>query len=176
MASCDDPGTTNVDEPSHIRETVNVRDQGFAVSGEGQISRPSPVLGNSFPSFTCDEPFVNGTPSGEVLLRLPRRHEHVGEPAQTSVPVQNIKPGEQNKGIEELKKQFSSIQTALAAITAKLRNAEVGPRRDSTEQREHARDQSASAPIPFPSRTTNICSDRGQSMDRYNRGKVSFAT
>ena len=168
MASCDDHDTTNVDDSNHIREIVNVREKGFAAAGEGRISRPSHVLGTSFPSFPCNEPFDNGTPSSDVQLCLPRRHEHIGERAHTSVPVQNINLWELKNNIKKTEELFLLSTNSVTAITAKVGNADVDQRRDSCDQRDHARDQSVSALSSFTSWMTNICSDPGQNMDRYN--------
>ena len=78
MASCDDPGDYN-----EMSERLDASENGTCSSGERRPSRPIPDLGTSFPpSFTHDNPFANGTPSYEVLLRVPRR-DHIGEPAPT---------------------------------------------------------------------------------------------
>ena len=85
MASCDDPGDcTDTGVPTDGVETgyrLDARETGICSSGEGYPSRPVPDLGISFPpSFTYDNPFVNGTLSGEVLLGLPIL-DHIGQPA-----------------------------------------------------------------------------------------------
>ena len=78
MASCDDPGDYN-----EMSKRLDASENGTCPLGVRRPSRPIPDLGTSFPpSFTHDNSFVDGTPSGEVLLRVPRR-DHIGDPAPT---------------------------------------------------------------------------------------------
>lgn len=170
MASCDDPGTSmSTDAPIRSWETEDrdVGDLGIGSSGEGRPPRPAPDLGTSFPpSFACDHPFVNGTPSGEVLLRLPRRFDHIGEPAPSTTP------GEQSKEMEELRKQISalssSVQTSFATITARLENHDPSLRRDISDPSVNLRDRSVSVPGPYPSRSAFSEPSRNRINDRYS--------
>ena len=78
MASCDDPGDYN-----EMNERLDASENWPCSWGERRPSWPIPNRGTSFPpSFTHDNPSVDCTPSGEVLLRVPRR-DHIGEPAPT---------------------------------------------------------------------------------------------
>ena len=190
MASCDDPGdcidTGAPTDGAEIGDRLDAREIGICSSGERRPSRPVPDLGTSFPpSFTYDNPFVNGTPSGEVLLRLPRR-DHIGETALNMNHDQNITSGGQNKEMEQLRKEFSAlsstVQRSLEVITARLENQEP-TRRDVTEQRSFMRECSSSVPGPYSSRsacdelnnhTSNDCYSgppmyRDRSVSPYNR-------
>lgn len=171
-------------------ESLDAVENGTGSSGEGRPSRPVPDLGTSFPpSFTYDNPIVNGTPSGEVLLRLPRR-DHVGEPAQNANYGQGSKYEGSNKEIEKLRSEFSalssSVQRSLDVIVARLENSEH-TREDVNDQRFIARERSSSAPGPYlnrpsyddiNSRTNN--EDHGpqlyrdRSMSPYNRGVDTY--
>lgn len=106
MASCDEPGAsaeTYSRSREDIRDTVELGSQ----QGEGRGPRQAPDLGTRFPSFACDT-LVDGTPSGEVQLRIPRRYEHVGEPAPTLSPVLDFNPAGQTK-----KKRFIETTSCL---------------------------------------------------------------
>ena len=90
--------------------------------GEGRGPRPAPHLGTRFPAFVCDQSLVDGTPSGEVQLRLPRRLESAGEPAplgRTSLSVLDRDPVGQNKETENLKNQISALQESIEALTSR---------------------------------------------------------
>lgn len=162
MASCDEPGTssrTNV----HIHDQENtdgdVRDLGIVSLGEGPGPNPRtvPDLCVSFSSFTQDNPFVNGTPSGEVLFRMPRRIEHVGEPAQHTLSAPNISTGNQSKEMEEIRRQ-------LAVITARLGNCDTGLQRNFTEPTIHP----AIHPSVDPYRSGSVFNDQSNQISGYN--------
>ena len=90
MASCDEPGAsaeTYSRSREDIRDTVELGSQ----LGEGHGPRQTPDLGTRFPSFACYI-LVDDTPSREVQLSIPRRYEHVGEPAPILSPVLVFKP------------------------------------------------------------------------------------
>ena len=155
-ASCDDPGDcTDTGVPTdgaEIGDRLDARGIGICSSGEGRPSQPVPDLGTSFPpSFTYDNPFVNGFPSGEVLLRLPRR-DHIGEPSLNMNQDQTITSGEQNKEMEQLRKEFSvlsyTVQRSLEVITARLENQEP-TRRDVTEQRSFMKNAAVVSRVPI---------------------------
>ena len=85
MASCDETGVDVGPSPSQ-EDTGNTIAPGFGQLGEGR-PRPVPDLEFRFPSFVPDNSLVDGTPSVEVQLIVPRRIEHVGEPAPTILIV-----------------------------------------------------------------------------------------
>ena len=98
--------------------------------GEGRGPRPVPDLGTRFPAFVCDQSLVDGTPSGEVQLRLPRRFESAGEPApvgRTSLSVLDRDSVGQNKEAENLKNQVSALQASIEALTSRLDNQNTYP-------------------------------------------------
>ena len=181
MASCDDPGDYN-----EMSERLDASENGTCASGERRPSRPIPDLGTSFPpSFTHDNPFVDGTPSGEVLLRVPRR-DHIGEPAPTMNRDPNPVSGGPNKEIEQLRNEFSalssSVQRSLETIVSRLETSETA-RRDVNDQRHFTRERSSSVPGPYPSRSTyddfnnhtiNEYSGRDRSVSPYNRSGDNY--
>lgn len=181
MASCDDPGDYN-----EIGERLDASENGTCSSGERRPSRPIPDLGTSFPpSFTHDNPFVDGTPSGEVLLRLPRR-DNLGEPAPNMNRDPNPVSGGPNKEIEQLRNEFSalssSVQRSLETIVSRLETSETA-RRDVNDQRHFTRERSSSVPGPYPSRSThddfnnhtvNEYSGRDRSVSPYDRIRDNY--
>ena len=86
MASRDEPSIDVGLSPGR-EDTGNTIATGFGQLGEGR-PRPVPDLEFRFPSFAPDNSLVDGTPSGEVQLRVPRRTEHVGETALRYLPSQ----------------------------------------------------------------------------------------
>ena len=186
MASCDDPGDCTEINVSHNGESLDTSENRTCLSGERRPSRPVPDLGTSFPpSFTHDNPFVDGTPSGEVLLRFPRR-DHIGEPARNLTIDQDPFPGGSNKEMEQLRNEFSalssSVQRSLETIAARLENTEA-TRRDVNNQRLFMRERSSSVPGPYPNRSTyddfnnhtpNEHSGRDRSVSPYNRGGENY--
>ena len=93
--------------------------------GEGRGPRPAPDLGTRFPAFVSDQSLVDGTPSGEVQFRLPRRFESAGEPApigHAPLPVLDREPLGQNKETENLKNQVSALQASIETLTSRLDN------------------------------------------------------
>ena len=190
MASCDEPtDCTDIGVPAD-GERLDANETGTCSSGEGRPSRPVPNLGTSFPpSFTFDNPFINGTPSGEVLLRLPRR-EQIGEPAPNMNHVQGPALGGPNQEIEKLRREFStlssSIQKSLETMATRLENPEP-LRRDVNDQRFSMRERSSSVPGPYLSRssygdldnhTNNEYSSqqgyRDRSVSPYNRSGDNY--
>ena len=98
--------------------------------GEGRGPRPVPDLGTRFPAFVCDQSLVDGTPGGQVQLRLPRRFESAGEPAplgRTFLSVLDRDPVGQNKETEHLKNQVSALQASIEALTSRLDNQNTHP-------------------------------------------------
>ena len=98
--------------------------------GEGRGPRPAPDLGTRFTAFFCDQSLVDGTTSGEVQLRLPRRFESAYEPAplgRTSLSVLDRDPVGQNKQTENLKKQVSALQASTELLTSRLDNQNAHP-------------------------------------------------
>lgn len=128
IVSCDDLGpSTDIGASLHDRETSDgeARDLKIGSPGEERPSPRFPHIGTGFPpSFASDDPFVNGTPSAEVQFRVPQRFEHIGEPDT------NSNPSEQNKEIEELRKELSALSSAVkssfASMNATLDNREFG--------------------------------------------------
>lgn len=157
MASCDERSTSaNADVAVLDGETSHgeTRDLGTGSSGEGRPSQHIPDLGTGFPpSFASDDPFVNGTPSGEVQWRVPRRLDNIGEPAQSS------NPSDRNKDIEELRKELSTlsstVQTSFARISERLENRDFSMRRDMGDRRMTMNDRNANVPAPYPSRSVS---------------------
>lgn len=170
MASCDDLSpSTGTGASLRDRETSDgeARDLGIGSSGEERPPPHFPNLGTGFPpSFASDNPFINGTPSGEVQLRVPRRFEQIGE------PVTNSNPNEHNKEIEELRKELSTlssaVKTSFASITARLENRELGLRRDTSDQRMAPNDRGAGVPGPYPSRSLSGDPRSSTYSDSYN--------
>ena len=153
MASCDEPGTTVPHQDGEQNEG-QVRDAGVVSVDEGRVPCPNPDLGPNSPSFVHDNPFALATPSGEVLFRRPTRYEHVGEPAENyhAHSVNNtMNIQSRSNETEELRKQISSIQASLSAITTRLDNQTIGPETVNT-QHGHLPVRSASMPSHFPSR------------------------
>ena len=85
MAFYDEPGVDVGPSPSR-EDNGNTIAAGFGQLDEGR-PRPVPDLESQFPSFAPDNSLVDGTPSGEVQLRVPRRTEHVGETAPSIFTV-----------------------------------------------------------------------------------------
>lgn len=154
MASCDEPGAT-VPHTDGERDECNVGDAGVVPVDEGRVPCPNPDLGPNSPSFVHGNSYALGTPSGEVLFRRPNRYEHVGEPAEESRArtVSNDMTNFQNRDneTEELRKQISSIQASLSAITTRLDNQTVGPEKLNAQNGQPPV-RSASVPSHFPSR------------------------
>ena len=113
MASRDEPSIDVGLSPGR-EDTGNTIATGFGQLGEGR-PRPVPDLEFRFPSFAPDNSLVDGTPSGEVQLRVPRRIEHVGEPAPTILTV----PGARTQENDDLIGQIASMQAALKVISAR---------------------------------------------------------
>ena len=152
MASCDEPGAS---AETYSRSHEDVRDTVELGSplGEGRGPRQAPDLGTRFPSFPCDT-LVDGTPSGEVQLRIPRRYEHVGEPAPILSPVLDFNPAGQNKEADSLRRQVASLQASLNAINARLENRPMqsSSGRDFEQHALNARERSSSLPCVDPHR------------------------
>ena len=140
MASCDEPSIDVGLSPSR-EETGNTIATGFGQLGEGR-PRPVPDLEFRFPSFAPDNSLVDGTPSGEVQLRVPRRIEHVGEPAPTILTV----PGARTKENDDLIGQIASMQAALKVISARLENQNVNPQPNRDAVSTHSYNRSSSMP------------------------------
>ena len=140
MASCDEPSIDVGLSPSR-EETGNTIATGFGQLGEGR-PRPVPDLEFRFPSFDPDNSLVDGTPSGEVQLRVPRRIEHVGEPAPTILTV----PGARTKENDDLIGQIASMQAALKVISARLENQNVNPQPNRDAVSTHSYNRSSSMP------------------------------
>ena len=159
MASSDDPGTDHALSPDGEQEEY-VRDPVILSADEGRFPRPNPDLRPNSPSFVRDRSFSLGTPNGEVLFRRSNRYENVGEPAQEPfAQTQNFQSRNNNES-DELRKQISSIQASLSAITTRLGNPDAvnvscGP----------LPTRSASVPFQFP-RIMHMISDSNDVRDR----------
>ena len=115
MASCDAPGAS---AETFSRSREDMRDMLDFGLEEGLGPIQAPDIGTRFPSFACDT-LVDGTPIGEVQLRIPRRYEHVGEPAPTLSPVLDFNLAGQTKETDSLRRQVASLQ---ASLNARLKN------------------------------------------------------
>ena len=140
MASRDEPSIDVGLSPGR-EDTGNTIATGFGQLGEGR-PRPVPDLEFRFPSFAPDDSLVDGTPSGEVQLRVPRRIEHVGEPAPTTLTV----PGARTKENDDLIGQIASMQAALKVISARLENQNVNPQPNRDAVSTHSYNRSSSMP------------------------------
>ena len=160
MASSDDPGTDHALSPDG-EQVEYVRYPGIVSADEGRFPRPNPDLRPDSPSFVRDRSFTLGTPSGEVLFRRSNRYENVGKPAQEPfvhfAQTQNFQ--------SRNRKQISSIQASLSAITTRLGNQNVGP--DAVNLSDAPLPtRSASVPSQFPNRM-HMISDSNDVNDRY---------
>ena len=135
---------------------------------EGRFPRHNPDLRPNAPSFVRERSFTLGTPSGEVLYRRSNRYENVGEPAQEPfvhfAQIQNFQSRNNNES-DELRKQISSIQASLSAITTRLGNQNLGPDAVNVSYGPLPT-RSASVPSQFPNRM-HMISDSNDVNDRY---------
>ena len=102
-----------------------------------------------------------------MQFHMPRRYEHVGEPAQESRSLfnHNINSQIRYKESDDLRKQISSIQASLSAITARL-DSQNGPESFNPPQGQPPI-RSASVPSHFP-QGPFMAYDSNDVNDRYS--------